>query len=116
LAHQEGILLAPSTPCFEFWLFLHLRYGTSTLLNYAATAALLEKELGRRYAKSEREARKLMTKFMPKIAQAIRHARRVRQHHVDAGSKPPPNPSTDVDLLVAALNSAAPKPYRLDGI
>lgn len=36
LAQQEGILLAPSTPCFEFWLLLHLRYGTPTLLNYAA--------------------------------------------------------------------------------
>lgn len=116
LARKNGILLAPSTPCFEFWLFLHLRFGTPTLLNCAAAAGLLEKELGRRYAKSEREAKKLLPEFMPKLAQAVRNARRVRQHHFDAASKPPANPSTDVDLLVTALNSAAPKPCRLEGI
>jgi hypothetical protein len=116
MAQKEGILLAPSTPCFEFWLFLHLRYGTPVLLDYAAAAALLTKELGRRYAKSEQEARKLMPEFMPKIAQAVRHARRVRQHHIDGGSQPPANPSTNVDLLVSAINSAAPIPYRLEGI
>jgi len=36
----------------------------------------------------------------------------VRQHHLDAATRPPGNPSTEVDYLVCALNDAAKEHFR----
>jgi hypothetical protein len=51
-AKSLHVLLADSTPSFEYWFLLHLRYCTPHLASCAHAVRELEKELGFAYEKS----------------------------------------------------------------
>lgn len=106
---ERKVKLAHSTPCFEFWLLLHVAgFTTRTdLVNGDATKRAVQHALGRDYATSELAAREAMSTFISNWPEAARHAMKVRKHHNDAGTPIPANPSTEVDLLVRALNDSA---------
>jgi hypothetical protein len=109
LAASKKVQLAHSTPCFEFWLLLHLLYTTrADLIDGDTTKRAVKQVLGRDYATDEKTAREAMPSFIPHWPQAIRHAQQARRHHLDAATPDPANPSTKVDLLVKALNDASP--------
>jgi RloB-like protein len=113
-AASKGVKLAHSTPCFEFWLLLHIQGYTTRadLLNGTLAKDALEKALGRDCSTNAASAKSAIPIFLPEWPKACHHAQRVRQHHLSAGTLPPGNPSTEVDHLVCALNDAALAHHR----
>ena len=109
LARAKNVRLAHSTPCFEFWLLIHLvGFTTRTdLIDGDHAKAAVKEALGRAYSTNEEIARAVLPFFMDKWAEAVGFADQVRQHHHYVPNPPPANPSTDVDLLVRALNESA---------
>jgi hypothetical protein len=113
-AQADGVKLAHSTPCFEFWLLLHISGFTtrSDLVNGEAAKRAVKEALKRDYSTNEKVARMVFPSFVGKWPEAVGHAARVRRHHDDAGTRLPANPSTDMDQLLRALNDAAPEHLR----
>ncbi len=108
LARARKVRLAPSMPCFEFWLLLHLGYTTRTdLLDGDTAKSVLKHALGCDYAKNADTTRAAIDKLLPKWPEAVVHSERVCAHHSKAATPPPANPSTEVGRLVRALNDAA---------
>lgn len=113
LAQARKVKLAHSTPCFEFWLLLHFGYTTrADLVNGDAAKSAVKEAIGRDYSTNRKIAESVMPAFMPLWPQAATHAGRVRQHHQAAATPVPANPSTEIDVLVPALNDAAPEHAR----
>lgn len=115
LAEKEEIHLGTSTPAIELWLLLHFRDRPGPLQTAAATIARLEEALGRRYGKSADEFSALWKALEPNLPRAAFRAATVRRFHEDAGTTKPCDPSTDLDLLVRPLDSAAAPPHRFLG-
>jgi hypothetical protein len=111
-ARSKGIHIAHSEPCFEFWLLLHATFTTAGMAKCANVVPFLEKFLGwkdySRSGKKQSEVLELMAALVTKeaVRKAVAHAARVRRHHEKGGTSFPPNPSTDVDLLLHAINAA----------
>ena len=105
-AAKEGkVTLAPSTPCFEYWLMLHLKYTSAALVDGATAKATL-KEAG--FDCSSKAAVVSVPKLMPLWPKAVQHAKQVRKHHEEANTPDPANPSTCVDMLLQALDDSLP--------
>lgn len=112
-AAAKRVKLAHSTPCFEYWLLLHLKETMrSDLINGNAAKQAVKETLGYDYSTNEQVARKVMPLFVKQWTNAVKHAKRVRQNHIAAGTTEPANPSTQVDQLVCALNDSAPDHSR----
>ena len=115
LAAAKKVRLAHSTPCFEFWLLLHLSDTTRPdLLNGNAAKRAVKAALdGREYSTNEKVARTVIPQFLlPHWNTAVERARRVRNYHIAAATRAPANPSTEVDLLVRAMRDAAPLAHQ----
>ena len=114
LAKARKVKLAHSTPCFEFWLLLHIQGMTTRgdLVNGNAAKDAVRNALGMDYSTNEESVKSVMPAFIKKWPEAVGHAERVRQHHLDAGSAAPANPSSEVCALVRALNDSAPEHLR----
>lgn len=114
LAAARKVKLAHSTPCFEFWLLLHIvGYTTRTDLVDGDTAkSAVKMALGRDYSTNEEVAKEVFPIFFPQWPKAVAHAERVRRHHESAATPQPANPSTEVDRLVRAMNDSAPEHLR----
>lgn len=113
LAQSRKVKLAHSTPCVEFWFLLHFGYTTRGDLFDGTTAKnAVEAALGQPYSTNEETVRNAIPQFLAMWPDAVCNAERVREHHLGADSPQPANPSTEVDVLVRALNDAAPKHKR----
>ena len=115
LAAARAVTLAHSTPCFEFWLLLHLVEHATTrgdLQNGDAAKAAVKKALGREYSTNEETAREAIGFFIGEWPKAVVHAELVCRQHETAATPTPANPSTEVDRLVRALNDSAPEHLR----
>jgi hypothetical protein len=113
LAGRENIHAAFSTPSIEFWLLLHFRYTTGLLMDSAAAERAVGDAWGQRYDKRADTFPKLWPALKPNIPAAVSRAQQVREYH-DKGSTPfPANPSTQVDLLVRALDASVQPPRRI---
>lgn len=110
LAAARKVTLAHSTPCFEFWLLLHIAGFTtqSGLVDGDTAKSAVKHALGQDYSTNEEVAKKVIATFLAKWPEAVGHGEQVRRHHVDAASPQPANPSTEVDRLVRAMNDSAP--------
>ena len=115
LANRHGIRCACSTPSIEYWLLLHFRYTIQSLLDAAAAGRAVGDAWGREYNKSQGIFAQLWRDLSPRISTAVGHARRARRHHESVSATAPANPSTQVDLLVEALNASVQPPKRLLG-
>lgn len=113
LANGRKVKLAHSTPCIEFWFLLHLSDSTAQLADGDAAKSemksLVKKHYnGATYSTTQKEAEESIALFFPNWPTAVIRAERIRQYHSKANTVPPANPSTEVDLLVRALNDSAP--------
>ncbi len=108
-AKSNGVRYAQSTPCFEFWLLLHLHFTTAPMADCAEVIKWLEKVLGRKYSKKRGNFENLIPQFVTeeRIQNAIKNTQLVRRHHKSALTQFPCDPSTDVDFLVGALTQTA---------
>ena len=107
-AEQSNVILAPSTPCFEFWLILHLCFTTRTdLFDGAAAKRAFKDQLRLDYSTNAKMAKRAIESIIPHYVTAVRNAQSVRVHHRELGTPWPPNPSTDVDLLITELTKSS---------
>lgn len=109
-AKNGKVMLATSTPCFEYWLTLHIRYTAAPIVD-GGTAKSALKEAGFDCA-SEEAALISVPKLIPLWTQAVLHAERVRKLQWDARTPDPANPSTEVDILLRALDDSLPPSRR----
>ena len=107
LAAAEGIQLAASDPCFEFWLLLHGEFTTKGFKDCDAVVKALKKHWPD-YGKDQSPT----PEFLTKLPKAVAHAAKVRKHHADTNGDG--NPSTEVDLLARRLNEATRPHLRFE--
>jgi hypothetical protein len=113
LAFAKKVKLAHSTPCFEYWLLLHIRFTTrADLVDCDGAKRAVKHALRREYSTNEQTARDVLPTLLSKWPEAVSHAEKVRHYHQSASTPQPPNPSTDVDRLVRAMNDSAPAHRR----
>lgn len=109
-AAAGDVRLAPSMPCIEYWLLLHLRYTAAGLADGTAAKSALKVE---GYdCSSMKTAKVSLPKLIKQWPQAVVHAGRVRKHHIKGRTPEPANPSTGVDLLIQALDDSVPMHRR----
>jgi len=96
-ADDNGLHVALSVPCFEFWFLLHFRYTTRPFANCTEVVGKLRKHL-KHYDKGAA----LPDLLLDGLEKALKNAEKVRTHNQKTGSR---NPSTDVDKLVVKLRS-----------
>ncbi|MCC5808588.1 MAG: RloB domain-containing protein [Opitutales bacterium] len=106
-AAAKGVKVAESTPCFEFWLLLHLDYTTAPMATFADVKPKLERALDCAYAKDARDSAALIPPLLAELKTACVRAEKIRIHHDEARTPKPANPSTEVDKLIAAIEAAA---------
>jgi hypothetical protein len=113
LADAKKVKLAHSTPCFESWLLLHIASYTkrNDLRDGKVAKATLKKALDRDYDTNAVITQKAIESLIDPWPQAVTHAitqaRQLRQHHREAGTKPPGNPSSEMDQLITAMQDSA---------
>ncbi len=114
LARAKKVKLAYSTPCFEYWLLLHIQGFTtrSDLINGATAKRAVKQALGRDYSTNEQTARAVIPSFLHNWPQAVLHGESARVYHTAAATPKPANPCTEVCALVRALNNSAPVHLR----
>ena len=111
LARVNKVKLAQSTPCFEYWLLLHVTGFSmpSDLWDGSRAKSTLKDALGRDYSTNEEIARFIFASLVRNWPSAVVHAEKARSYHHESGSPWPGNPSTDVCDLARALNDTAPR-------
>lgn len=107
LADESRVRLAHSTPCFEYWLLLHLGMTTGSLMTGDAAKRAFRRALRQDYSTNGKVAERALTGIIRQWPVAVRNAQRVRQYHDGGGTPSPANPSTEGDRLACALNDAA---------
>jgi hypothetical protein len=113
LARSEDIHVGRSTPCVELWLLLHFRDRPGPLRDSIEAERAVEREWGKQYDKSHPTFRQLWPRLRPNLTVAVSRAVATRRYHADANSSFPPNPSTELDLLVRALNASVQPKMRI---
>jgi len=114
-AKSREVHCAHSTPCFEYWLLLHLERTTAPMATYDDVKPRLSEALSRefekkvRYEKDSETSKDIVRPLAEKHATAEAHSAWVRKYHEDGGTDFPYNPSTDVDRLIAAIREARSK-------
>ena len=91
-AKDNGLKVAYSCPCFEFWYLLHFEQTTKPHNKCAGVIRLLKKDYIQDYGKGKC----CIDLLFPHTQTAIKNASYVRKHECD-------EPSTDVDKLVVML-------------
>ncbi len=114
-AAHKGVLVASSTPSFEYWLALHLSPAAPLITTSGQAETHLNDLIrphGKRYTKRQAEpaAEALMPWFTPLAGTAVRHADLVRRNRTPGAN----TACSDVDRLFRELNAAAPHHLRYD--
>jgi len=113
-AKDANVQLAFSTPCFEYWLLLHIQGLTTRgdLVNGDTAKSAVKHALGRDYSTTRVTAGEVIPSCAKNWPKAVLDGERVREYHRNAASKIPANPSSEVCALVRALNDSAPEHLR----
>ena len=104
LAKQKGIKIAFSSISFEVWYLLHFTYSTAQ----DSSAAEVISKLKRHYLTGYKKNQCCYKQLADHIETAKSHAEKLRRYHQEAnmGDKIYTlNPYTNVDLLIASLES-----------
>jgi hypothetical protein len=113
LARNENIHIGHSTPSVEIWLLLHFRDRPGPLLDSAAAEHAVGAAWGEHYDKRAETFPTLWAALKPNIPAAVGRGGQVRRYHEAAGTPFPPNPSTQLDLLVRALDASVQPQLRI---
>ena len=113
LAQKEGIYVGWSTPSIEVWLLLHFRDRPGPILESKNAERLLRDAWGHKYDKNASTFSQLWKDLQPNIKAAVERSRQTREYHEKASTSFPPDPSTQLDLLVRALNASVQPPMRI---
>ncbi len=106
-ARDLKVNVAHSSPCFEYWLLLHLKMTTrSDLIDGSSSKKIFCEELGSDYSTNCETTERVFKKLIPNWPTAVKNAEQVRQLHEEGKTPTPANPSTEIDRLVCALNDS----------
>jgi len=97
-ADKAKLKVAYSNPCFEIWYLQHCRYSMEWQRTDEAIAEL------RKYIPRYDKDSDVYNLLLPKQADALANAPRLREEHRANRKKTTDNPSTTVDILVKRLN------------
>ena len=112
-AKSNGMKIAHSSPCFEFWLCLHYALQARPMNNSKEATSLLEKVARLRagtYSKAAGPTRNLMEQLILHAANDVRNARILCGQQ--QGEPFPPNPSTSVHELIVSMHEALPNELK----
>lgn len=112
-ACDNGIHVGHSTPCVELWLLLHFRDRPGPLIEKKEAERALSDAWGHQYDKSEATFQKLWHALKPGMRDAVRRSAQTREYHKKGRASYPANPSTELDLLIRALNASVPSQMRI---
>lgn len=113
LAEGRKVRLAHSSPCFEFWLLLHVEYTTrADLITGKDAKGAVKAKIGYDYSTNVAVANEAMKSIISQWPQAVTNAERVREHHLGASTPIPANPSSEICALVRALDGSSPRHLR----
>ena len=107
LAVANGILIAFSDPCIEYWLILHFTYTTRTFEASQDAKDYLDSEYLPGYSDSGH--RPDMQEMRSRLDEAMKNAQLLRTRHNSQGFE---SPMTDFDLLVRDINHIVEEEYR----
>lgn len=110
-AEKNKILIAHSTPCFEFWLSLHFSDQAPPMNTCDEAEKLFKKVAGlKKYSKDKTTALSVTQLSVPRVAEAVKNATNLsqRQDGVDF----PANPSCSVQDLIYSLYEACPIEFK----
>jgi len=97
MAHENGVRLAISNPCFELWLILH--HQDHHKFDHTAAVEALSRSLDGRPGKSIDAAR-----YLPRREIAARRAQLLAKRHEREGNRfPHDNPSSGMYLFLQSL-------------
>lgn len=98
-AQSNGILIAFSDISIEFWFRLHFGYTTR---QYNSVLELIKELSDEKWLPEYSDDNKHpdMAILFPRLAEAMKNARLLRQNHTSMGE---PRPLTDIDLVIDAL-------------
>lgn len=96
MAKDNGIKVALSSPCFEFWYLLHFAYTSRDFASCSEVISLLEQE----HLHRDNDKRTAPPELFDLVETAVVHAERLRTHNDQTGTQ---SPSTDADRLVTEL-------------
>ena len=103
-ADGKSFVAITSTPCFEVWLLLHFGYSAQPFhaagkksVGDQVVAVLKTKPGFEKYGKGQKG---IYGQLKDKLTDALTHAEQLRRHCDATGSV---NPTTDVDVLVRAI-------------
>jgi hypothetical protein len=113
LARKENIHIGHSTPSVEIWLLLHFRDRPGPLLNGAAAEHAVGAAWGQHYDKRAETFPTLWAALKPNITAAVGRGAQVREYHKNADTPFPQDPSTQLDLLVRALDASVQPQRRI---
>lgn len=102
----QGMKFALSNPCFEYWMILHETY-THAPFDCCDSVIRKLKSHNPHYRKGVSPEVEYVAR---RLAAAVDRAIRCRKHHNAVGGDR--NPSTDVDMLIRAINDALPEHRR----
>jgi len=102
-ARAAGVKLAVTTPCFEYWVLLHLEDFRTSQVSCDDVTAQLKGHLSG-YDKSEKTCAKLFPKIVENYSIAARRAREGRKQR-PSDDPETHNPCSDVYLLVEQFDS-----------
>lgn len=108
LAAENGILIAVSNPCFEFWLMLHYRDRPGPFRDSKHCHSELRKHIPN-YSKTRLPLAELLER--DRIGKATKRAKQCENYHADSGGDG--NPSSEVYKLLLALNASVPHERRI---
>lgn len=106
LAEKENIHIGHSTPSVEVWLLLHFRDRPGLVLDGDTLTRMVGGAWGSPYDKRADTFQKLWPALKPNIPLAVNRSEQTRSYHSKAVTPFPPNPSTELDLLVRALDAS----------
>ena len=103
-ARRDGMQLARSWPCFEFWLVLHFTYRRSPYTRSGARteAQNCERDLRQHFPHYRKGMAGVFGKLEDRVETAKRHVHRAQS---DASATGRDDPSTEVHSLVTYLQS-----------
>ncbi len=108
LAAENGILIAVSNPCFEFWLMLHYRDRHGPFRDSKHCQSELRKHI-QNYSKTLLPLAELLER--DRVSIAVKRAKQCEKYHADSGGDG--NPSSEIYKLLLALNTSVPHEKRI---
>ena len=111
-AKANGLRLARSWPCFEYWLLLHFEYTRKPYAgtHHQSSCAACIKDLRKHLRKYEKSDEGLFAMTHSRLCGAVDNAKQARKDAKDTGAT---SPSTEVHELVAELLALAAKRAEL---